>query len=183
MILKNIHHKFLFAATVILLSGCSASENITTDKNLPNFYKINSNLYRGGQLNEAGVKTLREKYGIKTVILFRSKGENADRERKWVESQGLKFLNLPLHNWFAPKHDQVNAALKEIIDAENQPVFIHCNRGSDRTGTMIAVYRMTQEGWTAKEAKEEAEKFGIGWWQIWMREYITDYHEEFVAEK
>jgi protein-tyrosine phosphatase len=39
-------------------------------------------------------------------------------------------------------------------------VFVHCRLGDDRTGMMIAAYRMGQQGWTAKEAMEEMHEFG-----------------------
>ena len=48
---------------------------------------------------------------------------------------------------------------------------------------MIAVYRMTHDGWTAKQAGDEAEKFGIGWWQFQMRDFINDYYRNHVQKK
>ena len=166
-----------------MCDACSTSENITVDKNLPNFFKVNENLYRGGQPNEAGIKSLKEKLGIKTVILFRTSGDEIEKEDEWAKEAGLKFISLPLHNWFKPKHAEVKAVLAEVTNPENYPVFVHCKRGADRTGTIIAIYRMTQEGWSPERASEEAKKFGIGWWQVWMKDYIKDYHRDFIAEK
>jgi protein-tyrosine phosphatase len=40
-------------------------------------------------------------------------------------------------------------------------VFVHCRYGDDRTGMMIAAYRMAVEGWTPEEARQEMEKFGF----------------------
>ena len=67
--------------------------------------------------------------------------------------------------------------------AENQPVFVHCKRGSDRTGTVIAVYRMRNDGWTDDEAIKEAKKFGFGWWQFWMKDYIEDYYKKLERQE
>jgi protein tyrosine/serine phosphatase len=40
-------------------------------------------------------------------------------------------------------------------------VFVHCERGSERTGVMIACYRMSTDGWTAEQALTEMEAFGF----------------------
>ena len=99
------------------------------------------------------------------------------------ERRGVKFINIPLHNWFGPKDKKIEKILSLINTPENQPVFVHCKRGSDRTGTIIAVYRMTQDGWTAKQANKEAKEFGFGWWQFWMKDYIKDYYKDFISQK
>ncbi len=54
---------------------------------------------------------------------------------------------------------------------------------SDRTGTVIAVYRMTHDAWTGEQAADEAETFGIGWWQRGMRDFINDYYRDQVVKK
>ncbi|MGH7784650.1 MAG: fused DSP-PTPase phosphatase/NAD kinase-like protein, partial [Candidatus Binatia bacterium] len=102
----------------------------------------------------------------------------AKREEKWASAAGLRFINIPLSNWFGPKDRSTDSIIKQISLAENQPVFVHCQRGADRTGTVIAIYRITHDSWTAKQANDEAEKFGFGWWQIWMKGYINDYYRD-----
>ncbi len=150
---------------------------------MPNFYQINSKLFRGGQPTDLGLRDLKEKYDIKTIVYLRGKGDKAEKERKLVEAAGMKFINVPLHNWFRPKQSQIEKAIAEITKDENQPVFVHCKRGADRTGTVIAVYRMKFDDWNAKQAYAEAKKFGIGWWQVWMKDYIHDYYRDFLLDK
>lgn len=145
-------------------------------EDLPNFHKINDNFYRGGQPTEAGIKQLAD-LGIKTIINFRDTQEKVLREKKIAEENGLNFLNLRLSNWFASKDSAINEILEIINNPENQPVFIHCKRGADRTGTVVAAYRMKFESWTAEDANREAKVFGIGWWQVWMKDYINDYYK------
>ena len=40
-------------------------------------------------------------------------------------------------------------------------MFIHCKRGSDRTGTVVACYRISKEGWTDERAITEARQYGM----------------------
>ena len=61
---------------------------------------------------------------------------------------------------------EIEEILEIISNPENQPVFIHCKRGCDRTGTVSAAYRIKFDGWTAEEARREAKERGIGWWQM-----------------
>jgi hypothetical protein len=64
----------------------------------------------------------------------------------------------------------------DIIDEpENGPVFVHCRDGVDRTGTIAAIYRITREGWTLRDALTEAERRGMRRIQVWMRDYVEDY--------
>ena len=146
---------------------------------LPNFSEVvKAKLYRGAQPTKEGVKKLAQ-MGVKTIIDLRGADERAKREEKWAINAGIRFINVPLNNWFGPKDEKI-AEIEKLIDApENQPVFVHCKRGADRTGTVIAVYRIANEGWTAQRANEEAKKFDFGWWQFWMKDYIDDYYRDF----
>ena len=152
------------------------------DTDLPNFHRINKNLYRGGQPTAEGIRQLAE-LGIKTIVTFREMREKIQREKELAEANGIRFINLHLSNWFSSTDEQIHAIIEVITNLDNQPVFIHCKRGADRTGTIIAVYRMKFENWTDKQANREAKKYGIGWWQVWMKDYIKDYYERVIMKK
>ncbi|NOT46178.1 MAG: hypothetical protein HOP17_00315 [Acidobacteria bacterium] len=153
----------------------------TVSKDLPNFHKLNDQLYRGGQPKADGFAELKA-MGITTVIDLRDDDGNALKEKALVEKAGMRFVNKPLGNWSRPDLNDIDEILKEIDTPANQPVFVHCKRGKDRTGTVIAVYRMTHDGWTAKRAGDEAEELGIGWWQFGMRDFINDYYRDHVKK-
>lgn len=163
---------FLLAPVLALAQDCAPA------KEIENFGCVNSRIYRGAQPTEKGVKELARR-GIKTIINFRDADENADIERKWAESQSIKFYNVPFGNWLAPTDRKVQEVLELINSADKQPVFIHCKRGADRTGTVVAAYRISHDGWTAKEAKTETKKYHFGWWQFWMSDFIDDYYRKF----
>ena len=149
-----------------------------TAKDLPNLYKVNGHLYRGGQPTEAGLQQLKQ-LGVKTIIDLRENDDRAKREEIWAKAAGIRFINYPESGWFKPDRSRVDAIIKEIDNPKNQPVFVHCQRGSDRTGTVIAVYRISHEGWTGRQANDEAKKFGFGFWQFWMKDYINDYYRDY----
>lgn len=66
---------------------------------------------------------------------------------------GFEYFSLPCSDFCAPSFKQVERFISAIGTAHG-PVFVHCLHGKDRTGFMIACYRMSQ-GWTYAQAKEE----------------------------
>lgn len=165
---------------LILLSSSLAAiaQECEPAKSIEHFGCVNSKIFRGAQPTEEGVKELARR-GVKTIVNLRDADERADMERKWAEASGIKFINIPFNNWLAPTDEKVAEFLKIIDSAGNQPLFVHCKRGADRTGTVVAAYRITHDGWTAKEAKVETKKYRFGWWQFWMSDFIDDYYKKY----
>jgi protein tyrosine/serine phosphatase len=83
-----------------------------------------------------------------------------------------------LSNRTAPSDAEVEQILSLVNAPDNQPVFVHCKRGADRTGTIIALYRIRHDGWTSEQAKAEAKHYGMGFWQLGMKDYISDYYKK-----
>lgn len=145
-------------------------------KELPNFHKVSDQLYRGAQPLKGGIRKLAE-LGVKAVIDLRGTDERGREEHLETESAGLRYFSIPMPGLSAPSDEQVDRAMAIINDPNNQPVFIHCKRGSDRTGTITAIYRISHEGWTADRAIAEARHNGMSWAEFGMRRYIANYYK------
>lgn len=168
-----------------VLLGClcalmlSATANTPITKNeIPNFQQVNERFYRGGQPKPGSLKRLAE-MGVKTVINLR--GEDGDisvAEEKEAREAGLKYYSFPLSQLNRPSEEQMKRIMTIINSAEHQPVFVHCRRGSDRTGTVVGTYRITVDKWTAKQAQAEADKYGMRWWEFGMKDYLRDLEKE-----
>ncbi|WP_282054202.1 fused DSP-PTPase phosphatase/NAD kinase-like protein [Maribacter luteus] len=109
---------------------------------------MNDSLYRSEQPSRKGFKDL-EALDVKTVINLR----RWDKNRRKADGTELQLVNLPLKAGKLTE-DQIIMALKAIQVAES-PVLIHCWHGSDRTGAVIAAYRIIFEDWTKENAIEE----------------------------
>jgi hypothetical protein len=123
-------------------------------KGIPNFGQVTPTLYRGGQPSAKGFETL-ARMGIAIVVdTGRSK-----RDAAMIRNLGMTYVSLP---WYCPfPKDTVFARFIEITRQNpDKKIFVHCRLGDDRTGMMIAAYRMGQQGWTAKEAMQEMHEFG-----------------------
>ena len=62
---------------------------------------------------------------------------------------------------YPPEETAVAQFLKLVDDPANQPVYVHCQGGRHRTGVMTAVFRMTEDGWTADHAYAEMKQFNF----------------------
>jgi len=174
---------FLITILALLAINAAAQEQAEPRyAELPNFHQVNAKLYRGGQPKDGGMQKL-SSLGIKTVIDLRDDDDREQREEKEAKAAGLRFFNVPMSNKSAPSDAQVERILSLINEPENQPVFVHCHRGADRTGTVIAVYRISHDGWTSEQAKSEAKHYGMGFWQLWMKDYISDYYKKEQSRK
>jgi tyrosine-protein phosphatase SIW14 len=144
---------------------------------LPNFHQVNAQIYRGAQPTAGGLLRLKE-MGVKTILNLRGKDEQTHAENEEARSLGLRYYNVSLPEFSAPKDKEVQLVLDIINTADNQPVFVHCRHGEDRTGTIIACYRISHDGWTAAAAKKEAEQRGMNWTQAGMKRYIDRFYRQ-----
>jgi protein tyrosine/serine phosphatase len=158
--------------TLTLLITAAAAQSERYD-GLPNFHRVNENLYRGAQPNGEGFKAL-AKLGIKTIINLRDNDQRALVEEKKAQSAGFQYFNVPITRFGRPDTAEVYKVLEIINKPEYQPVFVHCRYGADRTGVVIGAYRILFDGWTSKDAKAEANRHGMKIWQFQMKDFLSD---------
>ena len=127
-------------------------------KGIDNFGKVTPMLSRGGQPSQKGFEELKT-MGVDIIVDTRSNRSNQSSEAKQVNKLGMKYVPL---SWHCPfPHDEVFAKfLKLMRENPDKKVFVHCRLGDDRTGMMIAAYRMA-EGWSADDAMLEMKAFGF----------------------
>lgn len=123
---------------------------------IDNFGVVNDNYYRGAQPRGDDYRDLAA-LGVKTVLDLTREGR--DDEQALVEAAGMKFHRIPLTTTDRPSDAAIAEFLSIVNDPANQPVYVHCQGGRHRTGTMTAVYRMTQDHWTAAQAYDEMKQY------------------------
>lgn len=171
---------------VLSLPHCDGSENSeTVPRGIPRFSRVTGGLYRGGQPDRAGFEWLKRK-GIQTVINLRT--TNGHRERAVVERLDMTYIHIPvsllteligmpLNPWKRLPEAAVDTFLRAVGDPANHPVFVHCHRGKDRTGTMIAFYRIAAWSWDAEGAYREARDKGLSWWFQGVKRQLREFAE------
>lgn len=165
----------LTAATLLLLSLSTAANAADLYPELPRLQQISERLYRGAQPRRGGLQRLTE-LGIKTVINLRGTDAKTRADAAEAKSLGLNYFNIPLPIWGRPNDADVRRIMEIINAPESGGVFVHCRDGIDRTGMIVALHRISSEGWSTETATAEALRSGMRRHQYWMRDYIGDFY-------
>jgi protein tyrosine phosphatase (PTP) superfamily phosphohydrolase (DUF442 family) len=127
---------------------------------LRNFGTVSDQLYRGAQPNQAGFDELKRRR-IDIVVNLRDEDGRIHRERELVEARGMQYVSIPWRGWDEPNVSQVAQFLSLLRDNPGRRVFVHCARGAERTGVMVASYRISRDHWTPEQAVAEMRAFGF----------------------
>ena len=121
-------------------------------------------LYRSAQPSAEGLRVVQKRHGIRTVINLRSPDTVRTRplpqeEVAFARNHGMRFINLPYGD--PSPETQIEKFLAIMDDPANHPVLIHCAEGKERSGVMVAAWRMRKQGWSYDRAVAEMESFGF----------------------
>jgi len=128
---------------------------------VPNFYRVTDQLYRSAQPTEEGMENLK-KYGFETIISLRS----LHSDREIIGTTGLGYERITMQAWNLEEKD-IFRFLQLVTNPKRHPVLVHCQHGADRTGTVVAVYRIVVQDWEPQEAVREMKEGGYGYHSIW----------------
>jgi protein tyrosine/serine phosphatase len=175
----------LIAAVLLLPSAMLAAERDPNwaarieQAGLPNFFRVTTNLYRCAQPTADGMRAA-EKLGIKTIISLRAFHSDKDE----IESTKLQTERIYFKTWH-PEDEDVVRFLKLISETNNGPFLVHCQHGADRTGTMIAIYRMAMQGWKKDDAIKEMTTGEFGYHEMWSNliRYLNDLDIDALKKK
>jgi tyrosine-protein phosphatase SIW14 len=123
---------------------------------LKNIYQVDKDIYRSEQPDSEDFEEL-AKFGIKEVLNLREYHSDNDE----TEKTSLKLHRLKIDTGSTSKEDIVKAL--KIIKNRKGPILIHCWHGSDRTGTIIATYRIIFNQWSKEKALDEMVNGGYGY--------------------
>ncbi|MFG0241152.1 MAG: tyrosine-protein phosphatase [Phycisphaerales bacterium JB054] len=128
---------------------------------------VPGSIYRSGKLTTAALTKVVRENDIKTVVDLGAWVEPTEanrranaREQAASEALGVERHVFQLTGDARGDPKQYAEALKIVLDPANQPVLVHCGAGTERTGCLVAMYRMYHDGLSLDEAYAEAEKAG-----------------------
>ena len=166
---------FWLTASLLSLTtfGIAADRGLPAQEGIVNFGQVNQTIYRGAEPDATAVKNL-QRLGVKTIIDLRLPNEGLQGEPVQAQAHGILYTNVPLRGLGRPTDEQVRQVLR-LIETLPGPVFIHCKHGCDRTGTIIACYRIQHDQWSSANALKEAARYGISWFERGMRNYVLSF--------
>lgn len=178
---SSLHALPASVGALLLLSTLASARDATDRAGLPRFHQVSERLFRGAQPRAGGIRRLAE-LGIDTVVNLRGAGARTRSDEAEARALGLNYFNVPLPMWGRPDDARVRRVVEIIAAPESGRVFVHCKDGVDRTGTVVALYRIGREGWATGDALAEAERRGMRRIQYWMRDYVEDYGRRLRAQ-
>jgi protein tyrosine/serine phosphatase len=144
-------------------------------------------LYRGWQPEtESDWRFLKENAKIKTIIKLNtySPAANVEEETRAALRQGIKLIPILMqpedwpHNWnlwAIPTNEKIVEAINALEQKENWPVYIHCSHGKDRTGLLVAIYRVRNNNYCKSKAFAEMSYYGANPFLFGMKPAFFNY--------
>jgi tyrosine-protein phosphatase SIW14 len=120
---------------------------------VPNFEKVSDGIWRGSAPSSRALDALKHD-GVKTIVDLRMDGQGVDQESQHAKELGVNYYHFAL-GFNKPEDEKLSEILAVMTNPVNQPVFVHCRQGADRTGMLVALYRRRWQGWTFEQAYVE----------------------------
>jgi protein-tyrosine phosphatase len=164
-------YSWLIAGVVLLmLVGVPFLHKAQKHRTYRNFKIVDEGqLYRSGQMSAAGFERICHEYGIRTVIKLREPKDHDDdiatdaAQQAFCEQHQIQLYRREPLDWEVDDSGTVPAEqnlrwFEELLDdavMAPRPILVHCFAGIHRTGAIVAVYRLREQGWSNREAVDE----------------------------
>ena len=164
--------RIISTVTAMALAGCCSPGPLTDG--IPNLAQVEKGIWRGGQPTEAGWLWL-QRQGVTNIVMLSSW---SDAEDSIARSLGMAVQYHPIDVTdyvFGPDVHNVRGAVADIRGG----TLVRCEHGQDRTGLVVACYRLSQ-GQPKREAEDEMLRLGFhkelaGLWEFWERQKQEDW--------
>ena len=173
----------LFA--VIMLTSAAAAQTATqfdfSQVRIKNFGQMDDRFYRGAEPKTLADFEALKALGISTIIDLQAKPEPT--EKGWVESLGMRYVNIPMIEKKYPRPEHVAEFMKLVDDPATGKFYLHCAGGRHRTGALGAVYRYEKYGWNYEQVYAEMKKFDFytAWGHGSFKDFVKDYFQQVQA--
>ena len=124
------------------------------------FNKVSEDIYRGGAPSHSDLSMMSDVFNMKTILSLDGNIGSAIASK--VKKLGMEHIIIPISG--AGSISLMKYLQNHIVSilSSKQPIYVHCRHGSDRTGMVIALYRINHDGWSPDRALREAEQYGFG---------------------
>ncbi len=174
--IKGILDKKRYILTFCLLACFSGFFSQTAVKidglGLDNLYQIDEGVFRSEQPDKLDFTRL-EKTGIVEVLNLRLWHSDEKKTDKII------LHRVPMRAGNIKENDVVQAL--KIIKNRRGNILVHCKHGSDRTGLIVAMYRIVFQNYTKEQAIKEMTEGGFGFHKIYTN--IVEYIRQADVEK
>ena len=180
--LRNVAASLLAVLILSVAAAAKGEPNMAfPNVHIKNFGQMDERFYRGAEPKSFEDIQALKGLGISTVIDLQAEPEPA--ERGWVESSGMRYVNIPMVEKTYPRPEWVAAFMRTVDDPSTGKFFVHCAGGRHRTGSMGAVYRYEKYGWGYEQVYAEMKQFDFytSWGHGDFKTFVEDYARQMQA--
>ncbi len=156
---------------IALAPACSSVPANHSADPTANFAQVSDGIFRGARPDQAALETFAQR-SYRTILDLEDDDEAIAQERAWAEPLGLNFIVESMSGMSNPGETQMRQALAVLADPSSRPIYVHCAKGQDRTGAVIALHRVFNEGWSARDAVAEMSAHGFNDALRTLKEYV-----------
>ncbi|MDQ3805656.1 MAG: hypothetical protein M3416_17740 [Acidobacteriota bacterium] len=130
--------------------------------NIPirNFAKVSEGVYRGALPGADAYFGLVNKLGVRRILSLTEGARERDREAA-LAAGVTEWRHIPFADREKPKAERVREWLDIMRTAPTEgAIYTHCMGGRHRTGVLVAVLRVADQGWTKEQAFREMLHYG-----------------------
>lgn len=140
-----------------------------------NFRQVTPAIYRSGLISKESVPYLKE-LGIKTVLTFDNQPKRVAEEQQFLKEAGIESISIPWSGWDDPDDETIRKIHQVMDSPERQPILVHCKHGQERTGVVLATWRISRQNWNVDQAYREMKACGFRPFQYGhLKKYVYNF--------
>lgn len=133
-------------------------------------------IYRSGMSAPGPLRDVLREHGIRTILTLLSDEPSPEQlqQREIAREEGVRIVRISMPGNGRGTFEQLDEAAALLADPSSQPILVHCHAGANRTGVVVAAYRMRHAGWSLEQAFLEAADYDAN---PDLHEYLRAYAE------
>lgn len=128
-----------------------------------NFSHVCGEIYRSSFPRSENFEFLRDRLKLRSILVLIPEEYPADNTR-FMQETGIKLFQVGMSGNKEPfvniPSDLLTRALEIVLNPDNHPILIHCNRGKHRTGCLVGCIRKLQN-WSLSMIFDEYRRFAF----------------------
>src|SRR5262245_36445417 len=111
-------------------------------------------LYRSAHQHSYQLRSAVKRYGLRAILNLGHHNEADEEEERVVQDLGVRYLKANWPGNGVVSEDALRWAYDLVSDPSNQPILVHCARGTHRTGVTVAYWRILRSSWSREQIRD-----------------------------
>jgi protein-tyrosine phosphatase len=166
VITSGVTLRFLANISLLLMICICASsaQEVPPGVKIAHFERVDAGVFAGSKPHTEADFEFLQSLGVRYIVSTRFLPLLSGSEKRHARRYGMTLLSMPMNaSPIPPRQKHVDQILQTL--RKDQPVYVHCVLGRDRTGLIAGLYRIRYLGVSKDEAWEQMKESGFHtWW-------------------